>query len=147
MTATLGKTHARTSARPRNKALHIALWVVQVMLAFAFGMAGVMKSTQPIDALRTSMAWVAAVPPGMVRFIGMSEFLGAIGILLPALTRIKPRLTPLAAVGLALIMGMAIVFHLTRGEANLTGIPFTLGLLAAFVAWGRFRKAPIAPRG
>jgi len=93
------------------------------------------------------MAWVAAVPPGMVRFIGVSEFLGAIGILLPALTRIKPSLAPVAGAGLTLIMAMAIVFHLTHGEANMIGIPLTLGLLAAFVTWGRFSKEPIVPRG
>jgi hypothetical protein len=82
----------------------------------------------------------------LVRFIGISELMGAIGILLPAALRIRPRLTPLAAAGLALVMALAILFHLARGEAQVIAVPLVLGALSAFVAWSRFRKAPVQGR-
>ena len=124
-----------------------SLWVVQVLLAAAFGMAGVMKTTLPIPELTANgVAWAADLPVALVRFIGACELTGAIGVILPAATRIRPSLTPLAAAGLATIMALAMVFHLFREEAG--ALPFNLGLgaLAAFVAWGRTSKAPIAPR-
>lgn len=120
-----------------SKALNVTLWIVQVLLALAFGMAGVMKSTQPLDALGQNMAWVRDVPPAMVRFIGISELAGAVGVLLPWLTGVKRSLTPLAAAGLVVIMVLAAAFHISRGE--LGALPFNaiLGGMAAFVAWGR----------
>ena len=122
----------------------ILLWTVQVLLAVAFGTAGIMKSTQPIDALvQGGMAWTAQVPLLMVRFIGVSELLGAIGLILPAATKVKPQLTPLAALGLLAIMILAMAFHLSRGEAQALPINIVLGGLAAFVAWGRTARAPI----
>jgi putative oxidoreductase len=124
--------------------MHILLWVVQVLLACAFGMAGVMKSTQPVEALvQGGMAWAGQMPLAMVRFIGVSELLGAIGLILPAATKIKPFLTPLAALGLLTIMILAMAFHLSRGELQATPINIVLGGLAAFVAWGRTKKVPI----
>ncbi len=132
-----------TLARPRNKALHVSLWIVQIMLALAFGFAGFMKLTQPIALLAHGMPWTQVVPAALVRFIGTSELLGAIGLLLPSITRILPRLSALAGLGLTVVMVLAMAFHVSRGE--MYGIPPTLvlGLLSAFVAWGRFRKAPI----
>ncbi len=124
--------------------MHILLWVVQVLLACAFGMAGVMKSTQPVDVLvQNGIAWAGQVPLLMLRFIGISELLGAIGLILPAATKIKPWLTPLAALGLLTIMILAMAFHLSRGEAQALPMNMVLGGLAAFVAWGRTKKAPI----
>jgi putative oxidoreductase len=124
--------------------LHILLWVVQVLLACAFGMAGVMKSTQPVDVLvQNGIAWAGQVPLLMLRCIGISELLGAIGLILPAATKIKPWLTPLAALGLLTIMILAMAFHLSRGEAQALPVNMVLGGLAAFVAWGRTKKAPI----
>src|SRR6266508_892297 len=67
-----------------------ALWLVQGLLALAFLLAGLMKLTQPMDVLETSMGWPAALPAPLVRFIGLAELLGAIGLILPALTRIRP---------------------------------------------------------
>src|SRR5262245_22830625 len=87
-----------------SKILRGALWTVQVLLAIAFGMAGVMKATQPIEVLAAQMVWPGDVPSALVRFIGVSELLGGIGLVLPAATRIQPRLTPLAAVGLVVVM-------------------------------------------
>jgi hypothetical protein len=124
----------------------ILLWVAQAILALAFGMAGSMKTTMPIGELVEKMVWPGAVPPGLVRFIGASELTAAIGLILPSATRIKPVLTPIAALGLVAVMTLASVFHASRGEWSVLPFNFTLGALAAFVAWGRFKKAPIAPR-
>ena len=87
------------------------------------------------------------MPAPLVRVIGVCELLGAIGLLLPAATRIRPELTPAAATGLTTVMALAIAFHLYRGDAGGRFIlPAALGLVAAFVAWARFRRAPIVPR-
>jgi uncharacterized membrane protein YphA (DoxX/SURF4 family) len=129
----------------RSKGLHIGLWIVQVLLALSFTGAGLMKLTTPIADLAQKMP-MAASSPGLIRFIGLAEVLGAIGVVLPAATRIKPQLTPLAAVGLLTIMVLATAFHISRGEISAIPAPIVLGSLAAFVAWGRTRKAPIAPR-
>ena len=124
--------------------MNILLWLVQILLACAFGMAGVMKSTQPVDVLAANgIAWAPQLPLALVRFIGISEFLGAVGLILPALTKIKPFLTPLAALGLLTIMILAMGFHVSRGEAGALPANIVLGGLAAFVAWGRTSKAPI----
>jgi putative oxidoreductase len=129
-----------------SKALHVALWIAQVLLALAFGMAGAMKTTRPIAELAAQMAWVGRFSPGVVRFIGTMELLAAVGLLLPSVTRVRPVLTPLAAVGLIAIMVLAAGHHLMHGEAKMVPINAVLGALAAFVAWGRFAKAPIPAR-
>jgi hypothetical protein len=141
-TATLGADAAQTS----GKGLRIALWVVQGLLAVAFGMAGVMKLLTPIAELGANMGWVNSLPEGLVRFIGASELAGAIGLILPAVTRVKPGLTALAGCGLTLVMLLAAAFHLSRSEWTALPPNLLLGGLAAFVAWGRFRRAPISPR-
>jgi putative oxidoreductase len=124
--------------------VNILLWVVQILLACAFGMAGFMKATQPLDVLAANgIAWAPQVPLALVRFIGISEFLGAVGLILPALTKIKPFLTPLAALGLLTIMILAMGFHVSRGEAGALPFNIVLGGLAAFVTWGRTSRAPI----
>lgn len=128
-----------------SKAWGISLWVVQVLVALGFGMAGFMKATAPLETLAANMTWVTAMP-GLVRFIGVAELLGALGMILPAATRLRPVLTPAAGLGLVIIMVLAALFHLTRGEFSAIGANAVLGLLAGFVAWGRLRKAPIAPR-
>jgi putative oxidoreductase len=138
---------ANTAARP-GKTLNIALWIAQGLLAAAFGFAGFLKTTMPVADLAAKMVWPGAIPAALVRFIGVSEFLGAVGLILPAVTRIQPRLVPLAAAGLVTVMVLALGFHGMRGELALAApTNLVLGGLAAFVAWGRFRRAPIAPRG
>ena len=126
----------------------IGLWVAQALLALAFGMAGFMKLTTPLDQLGNMMHWVTVSPPLLVTFIGTVEILGAIGVILPALTRIQPWLTPLAALGFAAIQILAIGTHASLGETGQT-LPVNIVLLALalFVAWGRWRRAPISPRG
>jgi uncharacterized membrane protein YphA (DoxX/SURF4 family) len=140
-------TAALTAAPARRTGLTVTLWVVQVALAALFGMAGLMKLTQPVDALAASLPWVTSVPEMLVRFIGAAEFAGALGLILPSLTRIQPRLTALAALGLAVVMVLASAFHLTRGEASMLPMNLVIGLLALSVAWGRGKAAPITPRG
>jgi uncharacterized membrane protein YphA (DoxX/SURF4 family) len=138
--------NATTAAAPRRRGLNIVLALVQIVLAFAFGAAGLMKLTQPIEALAASMPWVSAVPSALVRFIGLAELAGALGLILPWLTRIKPQLISLAAIGLILVMVLASAFHLSRGEAGAIPVNVVLAALAAFVAWGRSKAAPIQPR-
>lgn len=125
----------------------IGLWVAQVLLALMFGAAGVMKLTQPVEALGAMMNWVNSSPELLVRFIGLVEIAGALGMIVPAITRILPFLTPLAALGFAIIQVLAIGVHASLGETA-TSLPINLVLLALslFVAWGHVRKAPISPR-
>jgi len=130
-----------------NRGLHIALWTVQVLLAAMFLMGGFMKTVQPMDVLATSMPFTVVVGMPLTRFIGVSELAGALGLILPALTRIRPGFTPLAGAGLALVMLLAIGFHVAHGEFQALPKNLILGGLAAFVAWGRSRKAPIPARG
>lgn len=131
-----------------NRGLNIGLWSAQIALAAVFGMAGISKSfLQPADLINIGVNYATDLPLWLLRFIGTSELLGAIGIILPALTRILPRLTPLAAAGFITLQTLAIGFHATRGEI-IAVLPFNLALLglALFVFWGRWFKAPIADR-
>jgi uncharacterized membrane protein len=89
------------------------------------------------------MKWVGDVSHGLVTFIGVSELLGGIGLILPALSHILPWLTPLAAVGLAVVMVLASGFHATRREYSHIATNVVLFVLAAFVAYGRFVIAPL----
>ena len=101
------KTVVSTDA---SKGWKYGLWGVQVLLALAFGMAGLMKMGTPIIELARQLPWTASVPELMVRFIGFSEFAGALGLILPSAARIKPFLTPLAALCLMTIMFLASLF-------------------------------------
>lgn len=131
----------------KSKPLNISLWVAQIILSAMFLMAGIMKSTQPIEQLSAQLPWVTDVPLALVRFIGVMELLAGIGLLLPSILRIKPILTPIAAAGLVMVQAFAAVFHISRGEAA-TAVPMNIVLLAlaTFVAWGRFKKSPIQPK-
>jgi uncharacterized membrane protein YphA (DoxX/SURF4 family) len=114
------------------------LWVAQVLLAVAFLGAGATKLSQPKEKLAKNMAWVEDFSQPAVRLIGAVEVLGAIGIVLPALTGILPWLTPLAALGLVLLMIGAALTHLRRKEYGNIAMNAVLLVLAAFVAFGRF---------
>jgi uncharacterized membrane protein YphA (DoxX/SURF4 family) len=116
----------------------IALWVAQGLLAAAFLVAGATKLSQPKEKLLKNMAWVEDFSQPTVRIIGALEVLGAIGIVVPALTGIVPSLTPLAALGLVLTMIGAALTHLRRSEYSVITVPAVLLILAAFVAYGRF---------
>lgn len=118
------------------------LWIVQALLALLFLYAGGLKLILPVEEM------TAQVPmPGLLlRFIGVCEVLGAIGLIVPGLTRIRPELTPLAAAGLVIIMIGATVITLMYMPPSWALIPAVTGLLAAFVAYGRWRLAPQSPR-
>lgn len=123
----------------RARGLNIALWAAQILLALVFGLSGSMKVFTSIEALSKNGAWIRDAEV-LIRFIGISELAGALGLLLPSLTRIKPRLTSLAAAGLVVVMVLATGFHLWRGEPQALPITLGLGAIAAFVAWGRYGK-------
>ena len=129
-----------------NKVINIALWVVQVLLGLMFIMAGATKSFQPVEALAESLPWVTSTPLELVRFIGVSELLGGLGLLLPSILRIKPFLTVWAALGLAAVMVLAALFHASRGEFSAIGVNVVMVAMFAFVAWGRSKKVPIATK-
>lgn len=130
-----------------SRALNVGLWVAQAMLAFAFVGSGLMKLTTPHEALAAQMRWAADAPSFLPLFIGAAELAGALGLLLPAATRVQPRLTPIAAACLTLVMVLAAATHLMYGELFMLVPNSVLGALAAFVAWGRSGPAAISPRG
>jgi uncharacterized membrane protein YphA (DoxX/SURF4 family) len=121
----------------------IALWVAQVLLAVAFLGAGATKLSQTKKKLAKNMAWVEDFSQGAVRLIAALEVLGALGLVLPALTGVLPWLTPFAALGLALLMAGAVYTHLRREEGSAVVPPAVLLLLAALVAVGRFFVLPL----
>lgn len=135
-------TTISTTHQTKSNGIHITLWIAQVVVAGMFMMAGSLKAFTPIDELSLTMPW-AKDSQVLIRFIGIAELLGAFGLILPAALKILPRLTVWAAWGLALIMVLAVPFHIVRGEISATPIPVLLALLSAFIAWGRSAKAPI----
>jgi len=118
--------------------MNIALWILQVLLALVFLWAGGMKLALPVEEMTKQMP----LPSLFLRFIAVCEVLGGFGLILPGLTRIRPGLTPLAALGLMIIMIGATVVTLMAGDIVLTLIPLAVGLLAGFVAYGRWRLVP-----
>jgi uncharacterized membrane protein YphA (DoxX/SURF4 family) len=116
--------------------MNIALWIAQIILGLAFIMAGIMKALQ-YEKAKASMPWVRDQSKGFVRFIGIVELLGGLGLIIPILTGIAPVLTTVAAIGLALIMLFAAIFHASRKENQAIGINVIMLLIAAFVAYGR----------
>ena len=124
--------------------MNVVLWIIQALLAAAYALTGSMKAFRPLEQLSKNMGWVSAVPAALVRFIGIAEVLGAIGLILPMLTNNAPGLTIVAAAGLALVQVCAIVFHLSRNEARMVPGNIVLLLLAVFVVIGRVAIVPIA---
>ncbi|SMC98005.1 DoxX family protein [Rhizobium sp. RU36D] len=127
----------------KSKKLEIALWGVQTLLALFYGFAGFTKvSTAPADLVSMGMAYAADVPAGLLLFVGTAEILGALGLLLPGITKIKPVLTPLAAIGLSTIQILAIGLHALRGEWSVLPMNLVVLGLSLFIVWGRMlRKA------
>ncbi len=123
--------------------MNMIFWIVQVLVALAFIAAGSLKTSQPTDRLKKNMGWVEDVTPGTVRLIGVLELLGGLGLILPAVTHILPWLTPVAAIGLAIIMVGAVVVHLRRNEASHVAAPVVLLLLSLLVVYGRFVLVPL----
>ena len=120
--------------------MNIALWIIQVLLAGMYGMAGSMKTFQPAKVRENpQMTWAHDKQDGYIRFVGVAELLGALGLILPALTGILPWLTPLAAIGLTLIQVLAIfTVHLPKKEYQVIPVNVVLLVLAIVAAYGRF---------
>lgn len=118
--------------------MNIALWIVQALLAAMYGMAGGMKTFQTSKA-KEQMSWAKNRSDGFVRFVGISELLGALGLILPLVTNILPWLTVLAAVGLVLIQLLAIFTeHLPKKEYKIIPVNIVLVGLAIFIVIGRW---------
>jgi uncharacterized membrane protein YphA (DoxX/SURF4 family) len=119
--------------------MNYVLWIVQVLLALLFLWAGGVKLVLPIEEMTNQMT--IPLPGWFLRFIGVAEVFGAIGLIFPWLLRIQPGLTPLAAAGLVIIMIGATVVTLMTADVVMALIPLVVGILCAFVAYGRWRRA------
>lgn len=128
------------------KGLNIALWIAQIFLAFIFFWSGYAKGFQSVEQMSAMMAWAPDVPVPFLKFLSICEFLGGIGLILPSLLRIKPKLTIWAAIGCATLMLLATIFHISRGEFSVIWFNIFLGLVALFIIWGRSTRAPIQPK-
>jgi uncharacterized membrane protein YphA (DoxX/SURF4 family) len=134
---TLSESARRVSVQ--SKGMNYALWIVQVLLALVFLFAGGAKLILPIEVLTSGgPPNQIALPGWFLRFIGVAEVLGALGLILPRLLRIRPGLTPLAACGLVIIMIGATSVMLAMGEVGIAFISLVVGILAVFVAYGRW---------
>lgn len=124
--------------------MNIALWILQVLLAAAFAAHGWMLVSPPPELLPIMNEQLGVA---FRLFLGVAEIAGAVGLLLPAMTRKLPWLTPVAAACVAFVVASATVLHLARGETGAAVTTAILFLVAAFTAYGRWRLRPIAPRG
>lgn len=125
--------------------MNIFLWILQIVLGIYFFITGIMHFIVPLG-LPQPMAWMYDLPQSLHYISGAAEILGALGLILPAITRIQTRLVPLAALGLALVMAGAIVYHATRGEFQNIGMNVILLVTSLFVAYGRWRLVPLVDR-
>jgi putative oxidoreductase len=126
--------------------MNTVLWILQLLLAAAFLAFGGMKLGLSDAALAAKLGWVASVPSWLPRFIGVAEVLGAIGLVLPAATRIAPWFTPLASASLASITLLAVVVHFARNEGALGTPAAVLFLLCTVLTAGRWWLVPITAR-
>jgi uncharacterized membrane protein YphA (DoxX/SURF4 family) len=123
--------------------MNIALWIIQILLALQFLFAGGSKLVMSIEQMRAMGPPDQIILPGLlIRFIGVCELLGGLGLILPGLLKIKPGLTPLAALGLLIIMIGAVALTIAGPGIALAISPMVVGLLTAVVAYGRWRLVP-----
>ena len=124
--------------------MNILLWIVQILLALLFLFAGVTKLVLPTEVLQSMQAKdQVQLPSRFMRFIGLCEALGGMGLILPGVFRKRQELTPLAAAGLLIIMIGAVVFTLMNNGVAMAISPLVFGLLCAFVAYGRWKVKPL----
>ena len=116
------------------------LWIVQILLALLFLFAGVAKLVMPIAAMTQQMP----LPGLFLRFIGVAEVLGALGLILPGILRIRTGFTSLAAAGFVIIVIGATVVTLMGGQFAMASLPLVTAILSGFVAYGRWKLAPLA---
>lgn len=133
------------NATSSTKTTNVLLWIAQVLVALMLFFGAFAKLFQPIEEAAKMLPW-ASESPLLLRFTGLVDLLGALGLLLPSLLKIQPKLTVYAAIGTVLLMVLAIGFHVSRGEAASTPFNVVLLLLAVFIAWGRSKKAVIQAR-
>lgn len=124
--------------------MKISLWIVQVLLAAAFLAHGLMFLAPPPEI---AVLMNAFLPRWFQLFLGVAEVAAAVGLTLPGFTRILPGLVPAAAAGVMIVTAAATVLHTARAEYGSAATTLLLLALATFVAWGRWKRAPIAPRG
>lgn len=122
--------------------MNAALWIAQVLLALIFVFAGAMKLVSPVEEQLAQMP--IGLPPAFLIFTGVVEVLGGLGVILPWLFGVYPILTPLAAAGLVVVMIGAVIYTAAGMGVAMALIPLLVGLLAAFVAWGRWRQLPLS---
>ncbi len=134
---------ALANERTRRR-VSVGLWIAQGTLALLFVGTGVWKLATPIERLAAMIPWAGQVSPTFLRVTAVVDLAGGLGIVLPSLTRVAPKVTVLAALGCALLQLCAVVFHVSRGEGANTPFNVFLSVLAVFVAWGRAWGAPIA---
>lgn len=114
------------------------LWIAQIAAAVIFGLAGAMKTTlSPENLVSKGMSWAGRYPAGSVKIVGWVEILGAMGLIFPQLWNIAPILTPLSALGCAIIMLLAAIDHLKSGENKNIFVNIILLALCAYITWGR----------
>ena len=123
--------------------MNIVLWVLQVLLAVAFFAHGVMMVVPPAEV---AAQMNATLPRWFQLFLGVAEVLAAVGLILPGLTRILPWLVSWAAGGIIIVMVSATGFHIVRGEVSSAVTTLILLVMAAFVAYMRYRVLPIGAR-
>lgn len=124
--------------------MNVALWIAAIVLTLAFLAAGAMKLIRSKEQLvAADQGWAGDFPQGVIRLIGLAELLGAVGLIVPAITGIAPALVGWAAVGLAVIMLGAIITHVRRKETSMIVPTVVLLALAVFVAWGRLGSYPL----
>ena len=124
---------AISNSAQSGRGLNIVLWIIQALLAAFFIFGGVFKLIGPIEEAATQ----THMPVLFLRFIGLCETLGALGLILPGMLRIKRMLTPLAAIGLMIITIGATVVTLALGQGAMAAFPFVTALVCAFIAYGR----------
>jgi len=139
----LNKATTQTQAGVPSRALNIALWILQGLLAVVFLLHGWLMVAPPAEMVAMINAQLGA---GFRVFIGVAELLAVVGLLLPGITRILPFMTAVAAAGLMIVMGSATLFHLIRGENASAISAVVLFVLVTVVAYARWKVAPIAPR-
>lgn len=120
-----------------------ALWIIQTLLGLLFLFSGSMKFVMSVSEMTKDTPWMAG---WFLHFIGVMEILGGLGLILPSALRIRPGLTPLAAAGLVIIMIGATVITLGTLGIGPAMLPLIVGILCVFVAYGRWRLAPLSPR-
>jgi len=127
---------------PHSRGLELGLWLAQTLVALSLLAGACMKLFMPIAGLAAMMPWMGQVPECFMRGTGVIDLAGGLGIILPSLTRVRPGLTAAAAIGCALLMACAVVFHVSRGEAMATPFNFLILVLSVFVLWGRWPRRP-----